>query len=383
MEKETLVNISSGHLSYKLERIDIENSFWAVCGSKKGSRFSGGGIIISDLQFLYGICHLIDQIDFLDIETGETETKVSCYSNRNRVICGETRIFRDQYFYRIKEYVNYFKNKDGEINYYKDHQLKQAGRGFFIREFDFELSSSGIEMAKEFSLKVRETIEDYLVELVGELDGGTLNLIRNKQVIIRGETPWLSTDMSLERVLKDKPLQEDLYDKLRIEPFTADQLAIHFGLTLDACKSLLNTASRYEPRFFEQGFLLDRICKGYDSTHYLVTEMPHEALEESPTLTCLFKENPPGRWPDWISATFSNDEYSRGRRQSCHFARFEIDAFEGGAEWGIVPELNKQRALAMRLFDLRRHFQNDDSMTDDILKLIGKFVTLTEETNHD
>lgn len=382
MNKEIAVNISFGKLQYKLEAINTDKgSFWAICGSKKGSCHSGGGIIITDLQFLNEICCLIDQIALLKDEAVETETKVSFFSHRNRVICGETRRFKENNFYRIKEYVNYFV-KDGDINYYKQHRLKPAGRGFFIQEFDFPISSSGVKVARDFSQKLRETIEHYLTRLVGNLDGDTLNLIRNEQVLIGGEPPWLKTDMSLETVIKHNALHKDLCEKLLKEPLTTNQLAIHLGITPDAGKRLLNTASRYNPRFFEQGFLLDRVHKGFDSLHYLITQIPKEALEESPTLTCLFEEDPPGKWPDWISATFSNDEYSVSRNQSYHFANFEIEAFEGGLDCGLAPELHQMRALAIRLFDLRRHFQSDESAKESINALIKRFVTLTKETNH-
>ena len=204
---EELLKICFGHRPYRLELVELEDkdAFWAICGSKKGSRHCGGGIAIASLQSLYGICNLIDQIAFLDHEAGQTETKVNFSSYRNRLVCGETRFFKNQYFYRIKGYTNYFL-KEGEIYYYKKHSLKPAGRGFFIQEFDFPVSRTGVEEAKCFSGKIRETIEHYLTELVGQLKDGTLNLLRNEQVLVGGEPPWLNSDTSLETVVLHKSL---------------------------------------------------------------------------------------------------------------------------------------------------------------------------------
>jgi hypothetical protein len=163
---------------------------------------------------------------------------------------------------------------------------------------------------------------------------------------------------------------------------TPNHLSSLLGLTPAAGDNQLNPASRYDPRFLERGLLLDRIQKGFDSLHYLVTQMPQEALEESSTLVYLFEEIPQGNWSEWISATFSNDEYSKGRLQSYHLAVFEIEAFEGGMECGIVPELPQLRASAIRLFDLKRHFQGNNAMLEIIDTLIERFIAVTEEINH-
>jgi len=207
-------------------------------------------------------------------------------------------------------------------------------------------------------------------------------LIRSEQVLVGGEPPWLNSDTSLETVVLHKSLFDLLCDKLREEPLTPNRLAINLGLTPDAGNNLLSPASRYDPRFSERGFLLDRVREGFDSLHYLITQIPMESLEESPTLTHLFEEETLGKWPDWISATFSNDEYSTGRRQSFHFAEFEIEAFEGGMEWGITPESSHLRSSAIRLFDLRRHFRRDKSMTEKIDTLVERFIEINKETGH-
>lgn len=378
-----IVEIRYDYRPYRLELVELRDGdpFWAICGSKKGSHHCGGGIPIPDLHCLYGICNLIDKIALLDAGAGKTETKISYFSYRNRILCGETRLFSYGYFYRIKGYSNYF-SKDHDIHYYKQHQLRPVGSGFYIQEFDFPISPSGIEEARNFSKKIRETIENYLAKLVGPMESSALDLIRNERVLIGGEPPWLNSDMSHKTVKLPKPLFDHLCDKLREEPLTPKRLAINLDLAPDVGENQLNPASRYDPRFFKNGLLLDRVRKGYDSLHYLVTEIPQEALEESPTLNYLFEQQPPGKWPDWISATFSNDEFTTGRRQSFHFAEFEIEAFKGGMQWGIVPELSQLRASALRLFDLKRHFQDDRPMMENVNRLIQRFFEVTKETNH-
>ncbi len=368
---------------YRLELVELgnEDPFLTICGSKKGTQHCGGGILIRGLQDLNGICNLIEQIELLDGKTGEDETKVNCFSYRNIAICGEIRYFNEQYFYRIKKYTNYFK-KGGKFMFFKHHQLRPAGRGFYIQEFDFPVSSTGIKEAKKVSCKVKDTIEHYLLKKVDQEENDTLDLIRNEKVLIGSEPPWFNTDTSLEKVVLHKSLFDILCDKLRKEPMTPERLAIVLGLTPAVGNDKLNPGSRYNSHFLERGFLLDRITGGFDSLHYLITQIPQEALEESPSLTYLFEETPPGKWSKWISATFSNDGYSKGRLQSYHFAEFEIEAYEGGMEWGIVPELPQLRASAIRLFDLKLHFHGNVSKLESIDMLIERFIAATEEINY-
>lgn len=107
---EELLKISFDSRPYRLEQVELEGRgpFLAICGSKKDSRHCGGGIAIPGLQNLYGICNLIDQIAFLEVDDGETETKVSCFFYRNSILCGETRFFRGNCFYRIKKVCQLF-----------------------------------------------------------------------------------------------------------------------------------------------------------------------------------------------------------------------------------------------------------------------------------
>jgi hypothetical protein len=380
---ETVWQTCFGRRPYRLELVRLENCdpFLAICGSKKGSSHCGGGIVIQGLQVLYGICNLIEQIVNLDNEMGNNETKVSCFSNRNIAFCGEIDFVNGQSFYRIKKYTNYF-TKNGVRHFYKQHQLRPAGNGRYIQEFDFPVSSTGVEEVKDVSSTIRDTIECRLFEMVDLEEADTLDLIRNEQVLIGEELPWFNVDTNMETVVLHKPIFEILCDKLREEPMTPNHLSGLLGLTPAAGDNQLNPASRYDLRFLERGFLLDRIHKGFDSLHYLVTQMPQEALEESSTLAYLFEESPQGNWSEWISATFSNDEYSKGRLQSYHLAVFEIEAFEGGMECGIVPKLSQLRATAIRLFDLKRHFLGDGSMLENIDMLIERYVMVTEETDY-
>lgn len=383
MEKKTLVDILHGKAKYMLETVTSQKgSFWSVSGGKKGSRHCGGGILVPDLAFLYSLCQLISQIKHLTIESEASETKIAFFSRASGMVCGEIKLFHDQHYYRVKRYANYF-IKDNEIHYFSQHKLKPAGFGFFIQEFDFPISSDGIKVALEFSQEIQNAIEDYLVERIGNQEDQTLELLRNKQILVGGELPWLRTDMGLEKVIQNNSISIDLCNKLRNEPLSASELGIQLGLTPEAVKGLLNTSSRYDPEFFEQGFLLDRIHSGFDSLHYLITQIPKESLVESKTLACLLEQKPSGKWPDWIQTTFSNDEYSVGRSQSYHFALFEVEAFEGGLKCGVPPELSKLCALAIRLFDLKRHFQDNESMIHEINSLIDRFTSITKEIDHD
>lgn len=379
---KTLFELTFEQRKYRLELVEIQGSspFWAICGSKKGSYYCGGGIPISNLHSLYNICHLIDKISSLNMR-GRTEARVDCFSNRNRVFCGETRVFNGQFYYRIKVYSNYF-SKDGDIHYYRQHNLKQVGKGYYIQEFDFPISTSGIQEAKEFSSKIKVAIENHLVGMIGPVEGDPLDLLRNDKIIVGGGLPWINTDMNMENVILLEPLFDYICEKLREEPMTSNRLAIELGLTPEVGEYQLNPASRYDPRYFLNGLLLDRINKGFDSQHFIITQIPNEALQESPALTNLFMDKPPSKWSQWISATFSNDEYSKGRWQSYHIAEFEIEAFEGGLQWGVTPELPELRASAIRLFDLKRHFQHDRSILNNIDFLIQRFIAITKEVGY-
>ena len=378
-ESKLLVDVRIEPSRYTGQILDIgQHTFFSVTGGKKGSRHQGGGIATPDLLTLNLLSSLIGKISDLTTPADARECRVADFISRSRLFAGETKCFHEQWFYRIKIYTTYFKDKKtGKISFFKDHQLRPAGRGYFIQEFDFPISSEGINVAKEFVASLKEAVETCLVGLVGELNGDVLDLIQKEQVLIGGELPWFNSNGSGEAVTLSKPLFVTLCDHLRKQPLTPDALATRLGLTLAAGGGQLNPAARYDPRFLERGLLLDRVHRGFNSLHYLITEVPREALEESPDLTHLFHGSPPGEWPSWIKATFSNDEYSTGRRLSLHVAEFEVEAFEGGLRWGIASELRQLRTLAIRLFDLKRHFQSDDTMTETVAELIKRFISIT------
>jgi len=385
--KEVIWGTCFGQRPYRLElvRLDGKDPFLTILGSKKGSQYCGGGIPIQGLQDLNGICNLIDQATFLnnEIECTSVETKVNCFSFRNSAICGEVRLLDGRPFYRIKRYTNYFA-RGGRINPNHQHQLDPVGKGFYIQEFDFPVSSTGIEEVKEISCGIRDAIEHRLLEMVDQEEVSEVDFIGNEQVLVGGEPPWFNSDTSMETIVLSRSLFDILCERLREQPMTSDSLAISLGLTPAAGGIQLSTGSRYNPRFLERGFMLDRIRKGLGSSwHYLLTQIPQEALEESPSLCYLFEKSPPGKWLDWIKATFSNDEYSTDRWKSYHFARFEIQAFEGGIVCGIDPSLSQLRATAIRLFDLKRHFINDDSMLSNIDRLAESFVEVTGKLDYD
>ena len=383
MDSDTILcELSWDSRDYHLKSVDLGNGpFLAVAGSKKGGRHMGGGIPVPDLLFLDQIVRLTNQIASLTEEPTEDEAKVCFFSHRGKTVTGETRNFRDEWFYRVKCYQNYF-TKNGEMMFYKDHALKPAGRGFFIQEFDFPISASGIKEAQEFSETIQKTVHEQLDEKFEEEVDDVLGLISSGRLLVGGEPAWIDSEPDLDALTLHKPLFEFTCDKLREQPLTPDALATHLGLTPEAGERQLHPNSRYDLRYLDKGFLLDRVRKGFTSLHYLITQIPQEALEQSPALTYLFDEDSPGNWEEWKRATFSNDEYSTGKLQSYHIAEVELDAYEGGMEVGIEPQLSQMRATAIRLFDLKRHHERDAEKSEEVQELIDRFTAVAEEADY-
>ncbi len=97
---------------YSIDLIQGNGSkpFVSISGAKKGSRHKGGGIIIPDLRSLDCILGLIRVIGALAIPAQPAEEQVTFYTERTRFFSGETKLFNDQWFYRIKAYRNFFKD---------------------------------------------------------------------------------------------------------------------------------------------------------------------------------------------------------------------------------------------------------------------------------
>ena len=334
-----------------------------------------------DLLFLEQIIHLINQIDSIKGEPSTDEAKICFFNHRGKTVIGETRNFKNKWFYRIKCYQNYF-TKDGEIMFYRDHALKPAGRGFYIQEFDFPLSESGMKEAQTFAEVVRKTIHETLIEKFEEEVDDVVDSISSGRLLVGGEPAWIDSDSDLDALTLHKSLFEFTCDKLREQPLTPDALATHLGLTPQAGERHLHPNSRYDLRFLDKGFLLDRVRRGFTSLHYLITQIPQEALEQSPALTYLFEAGPLDNWEQWKRATFSNDEYSTGKLQSYHIAQVELDAYEGGLEMGIEPRLSQMRATAIRLFDLKRHHERDAEKSEGVQELIDRFTAVAEEVDY-
>ncbi|MDA7618217.1 hypothetical protein N8703_02840 [Verrucomicrobia bacterium] len=372
----------NGHRTYLLKSVDLgKGEYLALRGSKKGSRYLGGDIAVPDLLFLDQIVHLIHQIASLTEEPTEDEAKVCFFNHRGKTVTGEIRNFDDDWFYRVKCYQNYF-TKDGKIKFYKGHMLKPAGYGFYIQEFDFPLSAVGIHEALTFAERLQNAVHQQLIEKFKEEVDDVLELMSSDRLLVGGETVWIDSEPDLDALILHKPLFELTCDKLREQPLTPDSLSTHLGLTPEAGERQLHPNSRYDLRFLDKGFLLDRVRKGFTSLHYLITQIPQEALEQSPALTYLFKEDPPDNWEEWRRATFSNDEYSTGKLQSYHIAQVELDAYEGGLEMGIEPQSSQMRATAIRLFDLKRYHQRDAEKSEEVQKLIDRYTAVTAEADY-
>jgi len=372
---EGICELITGNRTYRLAVIEVEGGdrFWAISGSKKGGRHLGGGIPIPNRQTLYGICNLLQRIAVIQTPDESIEAKVDLFSFKNRVYCGETREIYGKWYYRIKAYSNFFV-RDRKVCFYKNHELRPVGRGFYIQEFDFPISHEGVEEVICFANSLKETIED---TISSKFLPDSKELIRNDRLLCDRELPWLNTPITQEVRTLGKPLFGLLCDKLREGPLTTRQVSSELEVSSSAIENHLCTSARYAPDFLREGFLLDRVNTGFDSLNYLINQIPNEALNESPTLLKLFDINPIGKWPAWKKATFSNDEYSKARAQSLSFAQFELDTFEGGLTWGLVPEVAQLRALAIRLFDLLRHYKKSNAELDGNLdSLVRRFIKI-------
>ncbi len=126
---EGTCELITGNRTYRLAVIELDGGdrFWAISGSKKGGKHSGGGIPIPNLQTLYGICKLLERIAVIQSKDEAIEAKVDLFSLKNRVYCGETREINGKWYYRIKVYSNFFV-RDREVCFYKNHELRPVGR---------------------------------------------------------------------------------------------------------------------------------------------------------------------------------------------------------------------------------------------------------------
>ena len=184
MTQTPLLELLLGESPYSVDLIQGNGSkpFVSISGAKKGSRHKGGGIIIADLRSLDCILGLIGVIGSLAIPTQPAEEQVAFYTERTRFLSGETKLFNDQWFYRIKVYRNFF--KDVETGTYvplKGHGLRPEGRRLFIQEMDFPINEAGREFVAKFIAQVygaiKEAIqcsstndEDDVVELTRQLE---------------------------------------------------------------------------------------------------------------------------------------------------------------------------------------------------------------------
>lgn len=376
-----LIQLERFPRKYRLELLEFGGKkFLAISGSKKGGQHLGGGIKLPDLEFVNGITRILKRMASIECPKRD-ESKVCFFNHRNKFVSGETRKFKDQWFYRLKCYQNYF-TKNGEVFFMRDHALKPSGRGFYLQEFDFPLSDSGVNDAQEFSDELQRNIEQVVASKLGAIETDELCLIRNGRILVGGDLPWVDSSSDLETLTLHKSLFDLICDKLREQILTPNALANHLGLTPEAGDRQLNPNSRYDIRYLGNGYLLDRVRRGFTSLHYLVTQIPEDALAQSPALTYILLNSAPEKWSEWKRATFSNDEYSNGKLQSFHTVVFELDAYEGGIEVGIEPELNQIRTTAIRLFDLKRHYEQDRDKTTKVQKLIDRFIAVTKEADY-
>lgn len=372
---------------YLLNTVTLEGHkpFWAIEGSKKGTRHTGGGIAIYNMHVMEGLCHLLRNCDALDSPLpNSTESKVDYFSLNSRDYCGETRCFDGDWYYRIKAYNSNFSNKEGDIKFYKGHKLNPSGFRFYIQEFDFPLIKNGDDEATQFANTIKSTIESHLENIVSGYTDKPLPLLRNNQLLVDNELPWINTCKTGTSMSLGKPIHDIICDQLRKEPLSIDQLSAQVNITPQTAKDILPLmTARYDKLFLDRNILLDRLSRDYDSTHYLATEIPIDVIQTSPTLVKLFENTTGDDWIAWKNVTFSNDEYSKGRSLSISFAEFAIEAFEGGMKWGLVPDLGKVRATAIRLFDLVRHCEGQEQQAETVKTLVDRFISIARAIEHE
>ena len=81
----------------------------------------------------------------------------------------------------------------------------------------------------------------------------------------------------------------------------------------------------------------------------------------------------------WQKVTFSNDQFPQCRAGSLSYAKFEVEAFCGGRAWGVPVNVNKARATALRLFDLRRYFEKQTDGLNEVRILCRRFTSCFED----
>lgn len=373
----SVVELILGQSSYCAELVERDNSkpFLALSGARKGSRHKGGGIPVFDLRGLDNLLNLIATIKLLKISKKPIESKVAFSSEKSRYLSGETKLIDDQWYYRVKAYKNFFIDSDGAYVNLKSQELRPAGFKFFIQEFDFPITKKGKEIAENLVSNIYSEVSNALNKKFKFKDSNCLPNIRDMSVVSSGEVPWITASGEDNAVLSTEPLLNTVCQTLMDDPYTDQSLAAKLNITTNLATSFTNPAVRYAPEFLAMGVAVDRIRGVHGNLQYQATKIPQKALLQSPMLTEILSENAGGDWPTWKKVTFSNDQFPQGRPASLSYAKFEVEAFCGGRDWGVPVDMNKSRATALRLFDLMRYFEKQKEGMDEVRELIKRFTS--------
>lgn len=372
-----LLELRLGQSPYSADLIQGNSSspFLSISGAKKGGSHKGGGIAIPDFRSLDRILGLIGAVSSLKLPAHPKEERVAFCSEKARFISGETKLFGDQWFYRVKVYRNFFKDGEtGKIIPLKEHGLRPDGFRFFIKEMDFPLSDEGIQFAATFVDKIHTVIKESLHRSFNNSEEDVVKLTREFKVLTSGDLPWVTVDGHAKVIHLSEPLLDTVCQCLLDDPYTEESLGatIHISPRLSA--SFTNPAVRYAPEFLAREIVVDRLRGLHGNLQYQATKIPHKALQQSPMLTDLLDENAKGEWPSWKKVTFSNDQFPQDRPGSFSYAKFEVEAFCGARAWGVSVDINQARATALRLFDLKRYFEKQKDGLDEVRALCERFT---------
>jgi len=349
--------------------------FLSISGAKKGGSHKGGGISIPDLRSLDRILGLIGAVNSLEVPADPKEERVAFCSEKSRFLSGETKLFGDQWFYRVKVYRNFFKNgATGKYVPLKEHALRPSGHHRYIQEMDFPISPEGKKFATTFIDKIYRVIKEFLHRSFNNCEGDVLKLTRELKVLTDGDLPWVTVDGQAKAIHLSESLLDTVCQCLMDDPYTDESLAARIHINSRLSASFTNPAVRYAPEFLAREILVDRLRGLHGNLQYQATKIPHKTLQLSPMLTDLLDENAKGEWPSWKKVTFSNDQYPQDRPGSFSYAKFEVEAFCGARSWGMPLDVNQARVTSLRLFDLKCYFEKQKDRLDEVRTLCERFT---------
>jgi hypothetical protein len=238
---------------------------------------------------------------------------------------------------------------------------------------DFPITTEGTQFASEFIAQTYATIKDSLRCFFANGEEDSLEVTRKMTALVNGDLPWITGDRKAKAIHLTESLLETVCEYLMDDPFTEQSLAAKLNISSNLAASFTNPAARYAPEFLATEVVVDRLRGLHGDLEYQVTKIPHKALRQSPMLTDLLDERIEGDWPTWKKVTFSNDQFPQCRPGSLSYAKFEVDAFCGGQVWGVPLDVNKARATALRLFDLKRYFEKQKDGLDEVRELSKRF----------